>query len=67
MGYSRLLEILANIKNPTTIKALAVCSGIAEYKVAFFLMKNAEALGIRFSADKVYTEEMLDEKNYNII
>lgn len=58
MGYIRLLQILVNIKKPVTIKALAVCSGIADYKVAFFLMRNAESLGISFSEDKVYTEEM---------
>lgn len=32
MGYSRLFAILANLKRPAKIRALATCSGIEETK-----------------------------------
>lgn len=58
LGYARLLNILAYVKSPVSIKALAVCSGLADYKVYFFLERNAASLGISFDKDKVITEDM---------
>lgn len=63
MGYARLLSILANVKQPVSIKALAVCTGMDDYKVYFFLERNAQSLGIRFEADRVCTEEMICQRH----
>lgn len=59
MGYARLLNILAYVNKPVTIRALAVCTGLEDFKVYFFLERNAQSLGIRFEKDKVLTEEMI--------
>lgn len=59
MGYARLFAIIANLKGPTKIRALATCSGIEETKVMFILLRNKEALGLTFDKDGyVRTEEM---------
>ena len=62
MGYARLFAIIANLKGPTKIRALATCSGIEETKLMFILLRNQEALGLRFEKDGyVRTEEMANE------
>lgn len=61
MGYTRLFELLACIKQPVTIKALATCSGMTETKVGFILLRNQDDLGITFKDDLVYTEGMLND------
>lgn len=61
MGYVRLFEILAYIKKPIRIKALATCSGMTETKVSFILLRNQNDLGITFKDGLVYTEGMLDD------
>lgn len=61
MGYSRLFAILAALKKPVKIKALATCAGIDETKVMFILMRNKADLGVIFEEDGyVRTEAMID-------
>lgn len=62
MGYARLFAIIANLKGPVKIRALATCSGIEETKVMFILLRNQAALGLSFDNEGyVRTEEMVNE------
>lgn len=62
IGYARLFEILAKIKHPIKIRALAVCSGLSETKVCFILLRNKEDLKLTLKNEMIYTEEMLNEE-----
>lgn len=63
IGYARMFEILSHIKNPISIRALAVCSGLPETKVIFILMRNMSDLKITLRNEMIYTEEMQNEKS----
>lgn len=59
MGYSRLFAILAHLKHPVRMRALATCCGMDETKVGFILMRNQVDFGVRFDDEGyVYTEAM---------
>ncbi len=62
MGYARLFAILAALKKPVKVRALATCTGIDETKVIFILMRNQRDLGISFDNEGyIRTEAMVNE------